>query len=152
VDSINVKTREVIRYLERQTKSRTIRTEGSAAGSLHLQAQQDMFPHWEDCEKLASLTGEETLSTATIRRHLRSMVNCVLFQRSVGNEFWILTKDEELIEFARKWEIQCIGTDAVSDIASKAIETYHRELNAYQTRQRIAGRGNKQRTLWAPPK
>jgi hypothetical protein len=153
VEPVNVKTREVIRYLERRTKSRTIPTEGSANGSLHLQAQQDMFPQWEECGKLAVRTDEEIPAKEDIPRYLRAMINCVLWKRSKGDEFWIVTQNVELMEFARIWGIQCKETDEITHIASAAVEAYHQDLKAFQTRQRTSSRTNpKDRKLWTPRK
>jgi len=82
------------------------------------------------------------------------MVNCALFQHSIGNEFCIITDDDELRSFAQFWEIRSLSAEELEDTASKLVQKYYQDLKAYQMRQRTAHRSSigKQRTLWTPPK
>jgi len=113
-----------------------------------------MFKQWEDCEKLWKASISELPSKDDTPRHFRAMVNCALFQRFSGSDFWIVTEDDELRSYTNLWEIQCLSPEELEASASKVIQKYNQDLKAYQSSQRTATRANpgKQKTLWTPPK
>jgi hypothetical protein len=155
VEPVNVKTREVIRYLERRNKARPSRmAESATTGSLRMQAPEDLFTDWAECEKLSLNTEDEKLSKDEIPRHFRAMANCVLFQRSKGIKSVLVTEDEELISLTAHWDIIVASVDDLDKRSSKALDKFRQEMKAYETRERNAARSNspKQRMLWAPVK
>lgn len=89
-----------------------------------------------------------------IPRHLRAMMNCVLFQRSKGNEFSILTEDADLVTFAKQWNVITTTGNEIETTSTKAIDKYHRDMKAYEARKRTEERGrpHNQRSLWTPHK
>jgi hypothetical protein len=150
-----MKTREVIRYLDRRAKSRPARgLEATPSGSLRMQTPEEMFQDWKDCEKLSVKKGEETLSKDEIPRHLRAMTNCVLFQRSKGNEMFMVTEDPKLIAFVERWNIKTMAMVELDAMSSEVLAKYHRDMKAYEARKRTASRSNPptQRKLWTPQK
>jgi hypothetical protein len=154
-EPINIKTREVIRYLDRQTKTRPVRAaEGTPTGSLRIQAPEEMFAEWEDCEKLSVKVATQKGSKNEIPRHIRAMVNCVLFLRSKGKELSIVTEDNDLSSFAEGWAIATMTSRDLDNASTKALNNYRREMKAYESRKRTAARSNahNQRSLWVPPK
>lgn len=154
-ESVNIKTREVIRYLERRIKSRPARTaEGSANGSLRIQSSEEMFKEWEDCEKLKTKRETDTISKEEIPRHFRAMINCVIFQRSKGNDFCIVTEDADFGLFTEGWNVKVITGNDLENMATKALEKYHHDMKAHESRRRNAVRlsAPPQRSLWTAPK
>jgi hypothetical protein len=155
MDPVNIKTREVIRYLDRRAKNRQTRAAESApTGSLRMQTPEELFQEWNDCEKLSTKKDEENLSKDEIPRHFRAMTNCVLFQRSKGNELWMVSEDTELVSFVERWNIKTMTIAEFDSMSSEAMAKYHREIKAFEARKRTSSRNNqpKQRTLWAPQK
>jgi hypothetical protein len=154
-DPINIKTREVIRYLDRRSKSHQTRAADSTpSGSLRIQTPEELFQNWDDCEKLSTKIDEEYLSKDEIPRHFRAMANCVLFHRSKGNELWVVSEDADLVSFVERWNIKTMTIAELDSMSSEAMAKYHREIKAYEARKRTSSRTNqpKQRTIWAPQK
>lgn len=136
-------------------KPKTTRAaEGNTAGSLRIQVPEEMYMTWEECVRLCADAETELPLKDEIPRHLRAMVNCALFQRSLENDFSIVTDNEELCSFAGFWDIRCMSVNEMESASSKALDKYNQDMKAYQARQRTAARSNpgKQRTLWNPPK
>jgi hypothetical protein len=147
-DPVNVETRGVIRYLDRHTKARPGRlAEGAVAGSLRIQSPEEMFPQWTDCEKLAT---DASVLDEEIPRHVRGMINCVLYQRAKGNELSIITEDEELVLFTTEWGLKTMSIKEVDSASSSALKKYHQDMKAYETRKRNVARSNPSKSLWAP--
>lgn len=145
----------MIRYLDRRIKSRPTRTpEGTPSGSLRMQAPEELYQEWEDCEKLKKEADADIISKEEIPRHFRAMINCVLFQRSNGNEYSIVTEDADLRVFAERWDIATITGDELENTSAKALDKYNRDVKAHETRKRAASRNSppSQRILWTPPK
>lgn len=113
-----------------------------------------MFKEWEDCEKLKTKTEEDDISKEAIPRHFRAMINCVIFQRSHGKEFSVVTEDQDFNFFAERWNVKSIPSTELERMSTKALEKYHREMKAYETRRRTTARNSAppQRSLWAAPK
>jgi hypothetical protein len=113
-----------------------------------------LFNNWDDCEKLSTKKDEANLPKDEIPRHFRAMTNCVLFQRSKGNELWLVTEDADLVSFVERWNIKTTTIAELDSMSSEAVAKYHREIKAYEARKRTSSRTNqpKQRTLWAPKK
>jgi hypothetical protein len=152
-DTVNIKTREVIRYLDRRTKSRHTRTaENATNGSLRMQGPEEMFPEWEDCEKLMAKQDADKISKEEIPRHFRAMINCVLFQRSKGNELCVVTEDADFATFAERWNVNIMTGEDLENASTKAIEKYHRDIKTYESRKRTGTRNSPptQRSLWTP--
>ena len=145
----------MIRYLDRRIKSRPTRTaEGTPSGSLRIQAPEELYSQWEDCEKLRKQGDTDIISKEEIPRHFRAMINCVLFQRSKGNEYSIVTEDADLGVFAERWNITIITGNELENTSAKALDKYNRDMKAYEPRKRTASRNSppSQRILWTPPK
>lgn len=153
-EPINIKTREVIRYLDRRTKSRPSRTTEGTSGSLRVQASEEMFKEWEDCEKMSTKTGSDGMSKEDVPRHYRAIMNSVLFQRSKENEFLIVTENTEIVSFARKWNVTSMSALEMDTASTKALQRYHQEIKDYEGRKRKAARSatQTQRQLWTPSK
>jgi len=154
-DTINIKTREVIRYLDRRTKAPPIRgVDSKPTGSLHTQGQEEMFAEWDDCEKMAASKETDLLPKEEMPRYVRGIVNCILYQRSKGNEFCVITEDDTLISFLEQWGIKKLTAMEVDSASSDRLEKYKQDLKAYESRRRYAERplSAKNRLLWAPPK
>ena len=153
-EPINIKTREVIRYLDRRTKSRPSRTAEGTSGSLRVQASEEMFKDWQDCEKMSTKTETDGTSKEDIPRHFRAMINGVLFQRSEANEFCIVTEDSDLAAFAKRWKITIMSAIEMDAASTKALQRHHREMKDYEGRNRTVSRPatQSQRHLWTPSK
>jgi hypothetical protein len=154
-DSINMKTREVIRYLDRRTKSPPARgVESKPIGSLRTQAPEEMFADWDDCEILARNKESALATKEEIPRYFRGIVNCLLYQRSKGNEFCVITDDDALIPFLEQWEIKKMAAVQVDSASSDLLERYRQDLKAYESRRRFAERmpSVKHKSIWAPTK
>jgi hypothetical protein len=144
----------VIRYLDRHIKSRSLRpAETDLSGSLRIQAPEEMFPEWEDCERFRTKVNDE-YPTIEVPRHLRAIINCVLFQRSKGRELSIITEDLNLISLAEGWDVRAMTVTAMDTTSFGLLEKFHREIKAYEShRRRATGfQHAKQRSLWAPSK
>lgn len=113
-----------------------------------------MFQDWKDCEELSVKKDEQALSKYDIPRYLRAMTNCVLFQRSKGNEMFMVTEDAELIAFVERWDIKTMTMVELDATSSEALAKYHKDMKAYEARKRTASRSNPptQRKLWTPQK
>ena len=158
-EPINAKARSTIRFLDGKTKTRSRPTRtldaDTPSGSFRVQTSEELFKTWEECEDLANDSGtEEVVERRDIPRHLRGMVNCVLFQRSRGIEYAIATDDVDLIAFAQRWGITTMSAREVDTKSAEALEIYRKEMKAYESRGRHAARHSppQGRGLWTPPK
>jgi len=124
------------------------------SGSLRVQASEEMFKEWEDCEKMSTTTEIDGLSKEDIPRHFRAMINSVLFQRSKKSEFCIVTEDSDLASFATRWKVTTISAIEMDAVSTKALQRYHRDMKDYEGRKRTAARpgAQSQRHLWTPSK
>lgn len=154
-DTINIRTREVIRYLDRRTKSSSAKgVESNTFGLLRVQRPEEMFAEWEECEKMISNEGEIPMSKEDIPRYVRGIVNCLLYQRSKGNELYLITEREALNPFLEKWEIKKMAVVELESASSMILEKYRQNLKAYENRRRDAERTTsaKHKSLWTPMK
>ena len=152
-DSINLRTRQVIRYLDRQTKTRPSKSIGNVPpGVLRIQSPEDMFSKWDDCEKYRNKPDGE--ASKEISRYFRGIINFVLFMRSKGNDLLIVTEDAGLVSVAEEWGINTLTVESMDNASSKAVEDYARRFKEYETRKLNAGRSRptKGTKLWAPMK
>jgi hypothetical protein len=157
-EPVNVKARLAIRYLDGKTKARN-RLSRSAdghgpRGSLRIQTSEEIFTSWEECEKLVTVTQTESLERRDIPRHFRGMINCVLYQRSIGTETSIVTDDLDLISFGERWGITTMNGNELDAECTQALENYRNDMKVYETRARSAARHSppQGRALWSPPK
>jgi PIN domain len=158
-EPINAKARLTIRFLDGKTKARsrparTVDGDGPS-GTFRVQTSEELFKTWEECEGLANDTETESVvEKKDIPRHLRGMVNCVLFQRSQGIEYVIATEDADLITFAERWGITTMSGKEVDTKSVQALERYRNEMKVYEGRGRNAARHSppQGRALWTPPK
>jgi hypothetical protein len=154
-DTINIKTREVIRYLDRRTKAPPARAvESKPIGSLRTQGQEEMFTDWDHCERMVTRKDFDPVSKEEIPRYARGIINCLLFQRSKGNEPCVITEDDALTPFLEQWGIKKMTAAEVDAASSAVLEKYRRDSKAYETRIRIAERTPtvKHKSLWTPAK
>jgi hypothetical protein len=126
--------------------------EGTPSGSLQIQAPEELYQEWEDCEKLRKESNTDVMSKEEIPRHFRAMINCALFRRSKGNNCSIVTEDADLGVFAERWDIATITGNELENTSAKALDKYRRDMKAYETRKRTALRNSppSQRILWTP--
>lgn len=150
-----MKTREAIRYLDRKTKAQVMKTiNDTIAGSLRIQASDEMFSDWEECEKLHGKFKGENLSNDEIPRHFRGMVNCALFQRSKGNEVIIVSDDVALGLFTSSWNLRNMTVTEMESTSFEAVQKYKRDIGVWENRKRNSQRSSAPTgpTLWAPQK
>jgi hypothetical protein len=113
-----------------------------------------MFSAWEDCEKLGAKNETNITSSEETPRHFRAMMNCVLYQRSKGIEFSIVTEDAGLVAFAKRWNVITMTTSDMETTSTKSVDKYHRDMKAYEAHRRTEERSrvHNQRNLWTPRK
>ena len=157
-EAINVKARLAIRYLDGKTKvrprpSRSL-NDDTPSGTLRIQTLEELFMSWEECEKLAKVADKENIQGKDIPRHFRGMINCALYQKSLGIDFAIITEELDLISFAERWDIMTMMGDDLEAKTSQALESYRSEVRAYEDRGRSVARHSppQGRTLWTPSK
>jgi hypothetical protein len=157
-EPINAKARLTIRFLDSKTKARSrparpVDGDGPS-GTFRVQTSEELFKTWEECEALANESEAESLEKNDIPRHLRGMVNCVLFQRSQGVEYVVATEDEDLITFVERWGITTLSGKEVDTKSAQALERYRKEMKVYENRGRNAARHSppQGRALWTPSK
>lgn len=157
-EPINAKARLTIRFLDGKTKARSRPARNtdvdSPSGTFRVQTSEELFKTWEECEDLANESGVESIEKNDIPRHLRGMVNCVLFQRSQGNEYVIATDDSDLITFVERWGITTMSGKEVDTKSAQGLERFRNEMKVYENRGRNAARHSppQGRALWTPPK
>jgi len=155
-ESINGKARLAIRYLDGKTKTRSrpprSLNDDTPSGTLRIQTSEQLFMSWEECEKLAKVADKENIQGKDIPRHFRGMINCALYQKSLGTDFTIITEDLDLISFAERWDITTMTGDDLEAEITQALERYRSEVKAYEARGRNAARHSppQERTLWSP--
>ena len=103
---------------------------------------------------MISNKGEILISKDEIPRYVRGIVNCVLYQRSQGNEIYVVTEREALNPFLKKWEIKAIAVVELESASLVVLEKYRENLKAYDNRRRDAERKTsaKNKPLWTPMK
>lgn len=118
-----------------------------------MQAPEEMYSTWEECNKLRNESERDSLSKDEIPRHFRAMINCALYQRSKGNECPIVTEDADLGSFVERWNISIMTTDDLENTSRKALDRYRKDMKAYEGHKRTSRNSPPaQRVLWTPPK
>jgi predicted ribonuclease YlaK len=149
-DEINLKTREAIRYLDRQIKERP--SKSLTATNLRMQSPEEMFPKWADCT--GRRTRSDTDALKDISRLHQGIINYILYQRSRGNDYSIITESADLISFAKDWNIATVTVQELDSSVTQSMEQYNEELKKLEMQNHNLARSRRPKSskLWTPSK